>query len=111
MNPAKASLLQSTNLVNRVPEFWLIRRSATLTLISMHMNARFPYFIVLFASLCLFARAGDDAKDKEAVGELPGWGTASDPDRDCKFFLAFMYSESDSSLTMHSANRYGTAGE
>ena len=52
------------------------------------VKIRFPSFIALIAAACLTANARDATKNKEAARELPGWGAASDPDGDCKFFVA-----------------------
>src|SRR4051812_5919141 len=44
-----------------------------------------PYLIPIVCSLCLFSNAQQAAVDKEAPRVLPGWGTATDPDQDCRF--------------------------
>ncbi|HEX8297053.1 MAG TPA: hypothetical protein VF593_12175 [Chthoniobacteraceae bacterium] len=47
-----------------------------------------PYLIALFSSLCILGNGEESAETSEkAKRELAGWGTAVDPDDDCKFVL------------------------
>ena len=46
------------------------------------------YLVAVVGSACLLVNGQDSAKNKETKRELPGWGTAIDPDQDCTFFVA-----------------------
>lgn len=52
------------------------------------MKNLIPYLIAAFGSLGLLLDGQEAADRKETVRELAGWGTATDPDGDCKFFVA-----------------------
>jgi len=46
------------------------------------------YLIAIIGSACLLVHAEDAPESNGARREIAGWGTAIDPDHDCKFFLA-----------------------
>ena len=46
------------------------------------------FLVAVIASTCLLVNGQEIPKSKETKRELPGWGTAIDPDNDCKFFVA-----------------------
>jgi hypothetical protein len=46
------------------------------------------FLAAVIGSVCLLAGGEEPGKQKEPERELPGWGTAIDPDRDCAFFVA-----------------------
>ena len=46
------------------------------------------YLIAIIGAACLLAHAEDSPENNGAAREIAGWGTAIDPDHDCKFFLA-----------------------
>jgi hypothetical protein len=45
------------------------------------------YLIAVIGSACLLVN-GQELANTETKRELPGWGTAIDPDHDCTFFVA-----------------------
>lgn len=53
------------------------------------MKIATPYLLTVACLICLCGNAQQEPNQKkEASRVLPGWGTALDPDNDCKFFLA-----------------------
>src|SRR4051794_33092081 len=52
------------------------------------MKALTLTLVAVIVSGCVLVNGQELPKGKETKRELPGWGTAIDPDHDCKFFVA-----------------------
>jgi hypothetical protein len=52
------------------------------------MKTLTPWLVAAFASACLWLNGQELTVSQETKREIPGWGTAIDPDDDCKFFVA-----------------------
>ena len=46
-----------------------------------------PYLLTVACLICLCGNAQTQPDDKQVPRKLPGWGAATDPDKDCRFFL------------------------
>jgi hypothetical protein len=52
------------------------------------MKTLTPSLVAALASACLLLHGQEPADSREMKREIRGWGTAIDPDEDCKFFVA-----------------------
>jgi len=52
------------------------------------MKTLTPCLVAAFASACLWLHGQEQTVRQETKREIPAWGTAIDPDDDCKFFVA-----------------------